>query len=171
MAYKSYLAIIAAGAFASGAAFGAGAQYGGQQQTQGGSVQQPPYQGEETAQQADVQPSIGQDQGAQGMQAALSDDAVRQLQQKLKDEGYYQEGDVDGIWGPKTEQAVQSFQESQGIESSGQLNAQTVDALGLSDQAEFAQFMEQHDQGIQQDGAMQQDQMQQDQGMQQGGGM
>jgi peptidoglycan hydrolase-like protein with peptidoglycan-binding domain len=55
---------------------------------------------------------------------------VRSVQQSLRERGYYV-GDVDGQWGPKTEDAVRSFQNANGIPSDGRLNSPTISALGI----------------------------------------
>lgn len=43
-----------------------------------------------------------------------SGDEVRQIQQKLKNWGYYN-GNVDGIFGSKTQEAVKKFQKANGL--------------------------------------------------------
>lgn len=43
-----------------------------------------------------------------------SGDEVRQIQQKLKNWGYYT-GNVDGVYGSKTQAAVRKFQQSNGL--------------------------------------------------------
>ena len=55
---------------------------------------------------------------------------VRQAQEKLVSEGI-NPGAVDGRLGPQTQQGLQEFQRSKGLEPSGQLDAETVAALGL----------------------------------------
>jgi peptidoglycan hydrolase-like protein with peptidoglycan-binding domain len=55
---------------------------------------------------------------------------VRSVQQSLEAKGI-DVGPVDGIWGPKTHQALQQFQEKQGLDATGQLNARTLEALGI----------------------------------------
>lgn len=57
-------------------------------------------------------------------------DTVKQIQQKLKDWGYYS-GDVDGVFGSGTEKAVKSFQESNGLTADGRAGTQTLSALGI----------------------------------------
>ncbi len=67
----------------------------------------------------------------QDMQAMQNDpQTVRQIQQKLKDEGY-RVGAIDGIWGPKTSSALKEFQQAQGIEADGKLSQSTISALGM----------------------------------------
>ncbi|MCL2083684.1 MAG: peptidoglycan-binding protein [Oscillospiraceae bacterium] len=57
-------------------------------------------------------------------------DAVRQIQTKLKNWGYYG-GVVDGIYGPKTEQAVREFQSRNGLVSDGVCGIRTQQAMGV----------------------------------------
>lgn len=84
---------------------------------------------------------LGQEQSQQkpwaDQQASL--DAVRDLQQQLKDQGYYQDGNVDGLVGPKTESALREFQQAQGLDPTGEINAETLAAMGI-DRSEFAAF-------------------------------
>ncbi|MGI6648606.1 MAG: L,D-transpeptidase family protein [Bacillota bacterium] len=53
---------------------------------------------------------------------------VREVQQRLKILGYYQ-GDIDGVFGPITEQAVRAFQRDQGLEPDGVVGPDTYNAL------------------------------------------
>lgn len=65
-----------------------------------------------------------------GAQLQLSPSTVRQVQQALNQAGY-SVVNVDGTWGPGTAQALQNFQQAQGLEPTGQLNQRTLDALGI----------------------------------------
>lgn len=58
-------------------------------------------------------------------------ETVRTVQQKLKNWGYYT-GTVDGIFGPKTEEAVRSFQKKNGLTVDGIVGSRTLAALGMS---------------------------------------
>ena len=60
---------------------------------------------------------------------------VRSAQQSLNDKGF-DAGAPDGQWGPKTEEAVRSFQSANGLGASGQLDSQTITALGIAQPAE-----------------------------------
>lgn len=60
-----------------------------------------------------------------------SGETVRQIQQKLKNWGYYS-GPVDGIYGSKTVEAVKYFQRTNGLAVDGKCGPQTLKALGLS---------------------------------------
>lgn len=56
---------------------------------------------------------------------------VRQIQQKLKNWGYYT-GSVDGIFGSKTLEAVKYFQRKNGLTADGIVGKATLAALGIS---------------------------------------
>lgn len=55
---------------------------------------------------------------------------VRQIQQRLKDWGYYT-GSVDGIYGTKTRSAVISFQKKHNITADGICGPNTLELIGL----------------------------------------
>jgi peptidoglycan hydrolase-like protein with peptidoglycan-binding domain len=67
--------------------------------------------------------------GSAGM-AASSDD-IRKLQQALRDKGL-DPGPINGVMGPKTQEAVRAFQQRQGLNATGRLDAQTQSALGMA---------------------------------------
>ena len=56
---------------------------------------------------------------------------VRQIQTKLKNWGYYN-GNVDGIYGSQTENAVKYFQRKNGLTVDGIAGPQTLAAMGIS---------------------------------------
>ena len=56
---------------------------------------------------------------------------VRQIQSKLQAWGYYS-GEVDGVYGSRTEEAVRWFQRKNGLAADGQAGNQTLAALGIS---------------------------------------
>lgn len=58
-------------------------------------------------------------------------DAVKTIQTKLKRWGYYS-GEIDGIYGSKTTAAVRYFQKTNGLAQDGICGAQTLKALGMS---------------------------------------
>ena len=60
-----------------------------------------------------------------------SGDVVKEIQQRLKDWGYYF-GDVDGRYGEETRDAVYWFQDKHGITVDGIVGAQTAEKLGIS---------------------------------------
>lgn len=57
---------------------------------------------------------------------------VTQIQQKLRDWGYYK-GSVDGVFGSRTEKAVIAFQKRNGLTADGVVGSSTLSALGLQD--------------------------------------
>lgn len=103
MTTRSSLALVAAGMIA--AALPAHAQ-----QQQPGSQQQP----------AQIQ--------QQGEQSQLNQQEIRQVQTQLKQMGLYQ-GEVDGIVGPQTQQAVRQFQQQRGVEQTATLDRQLMQQI------------------------------------------
>ena len=63
-------------------------------------------------------------QGSQG-------ETVRQIQTKLKRWGYY-DGEVDGIYGSATTEAVKYFQRRNGLTADGIAGNATLQAMGIS---------------------------------------
>lgn len=59
-----------------------------------------------------------------------SGSVVSQIQTKLKSWGYYS-GDVDGIFGSRTEEAVKRFQRKNGLTADGVVGTATLNALGI----------------------------------------
>ena len=73
---------------------------------------------------------------AQHAQAAVykqgsSGEAVRTIQQKLTNWGYFSDS-IDGVYGPKTAEAVKSFQRKNGLTPDGVTGPATLKALGMS---------------------------------------
>jgi hypothetical protein len=136
---KVLLATVAAAVISFPAAAG---QY--QQQT-GASERSPagaqPMQGEaqRTESPAVTQPQeLGERPGAAGVQqtaevvspSELNEDQIRELQQTLNERGFHA-GNVDGIWGPKTQAAIRNFQETENMQATGQITHETLSALDL----------------------------------------
>lgn len=69
---------------------------------------------------------------AESSAEALSSSQVLEMQQALQDGGY-DVGPVDGIWGPQTAQALRDFQQAQGLESTGEPSQESLAALGVED--------------------------------------
>lgn len=63
-------------------------------------------------------------------QQAISTDLVRDVQRGLASRGY-EVGPQDGIYGDSTEQALRKFQRDQRLTASGQVDGQTLAALGV----------------------------------------
>lgn len=66
-----------------------------------------------------------------GSQLDNDQQVVREAQRALNDKGF-SAGAVDGVMGPHTEQALRDFQQSQGLNATGNLDQQTLSALGVS---------------------------------------
>ena len=62
--------------------------------------------------------------------AAMGDERVKAAQQALKDKGH-DPGTVDGRLGAKTQAALRDFQQAQGMEATGRLDAKTMQSLGV----------------------------------------
>ena len=62
----------------------------------------------------------------------VAPEMVRQVQSKLRDDGYYKQGAVDGVWGPGTEASVRSFQHDHSLTTNGQLDVPTLQALNVT---------------------------------------
>jgi len=63
---------------------------------------------------------------------SLSPDTIQSAQQALQQNGFYKSGKIDGKMGPKTREAIRSFQHAKGLQASGHLNPKTLSALGVS---------------------------------------
>jgi peptidoglycan hydrolase-like protein with peptidoglycan-binding domain len=61
---------------------------------------------------------------------SLNEEEVKAIQQALNEKGFHA-GNVDGIWGPETRTALRNFQEKENVQASGQLDRQTLSALGV----------------------------------------
>src|SRR5262249_5570607 len=61
---------------------------------------------------------------------SLSVEEIREVQQVLIREGF--DVEVDGRLGPKTRQALISFQQKSGLQATGQIDSQTVTKLGVN---------------------------------------
>lgn len=82
--------------------------------------------GKESSQQTSSAPAASSAAGQQ----AMSSDLVRDVQRGLASRGY-DVGPQDGIYGDSTEQALRKFQRDQRMNASGQVDAQTLAALGV----------------------------------------
>lgn len=59
---------------------------------------------------------------------SLSKPEIQQAQEQLRDQGLYH-GNIDGILGPETKQALQQFQQKNGLRVTATLDQQTMDKL------------------------------------------
>ena len=74
------------------------------------------------------------------LKRGLKGDDVKKMQEMLAKLGF-QVGEIDGIFGPKTEAALKSFQEKYGLVANGifgeEANVKMAEALGLGDKTEI----------------------------------
>lgn len=75
--------------------------------------------------------SAGNASNMSGSQLDNDQQVVREAQRALNDKGF-SAGAVDGVMGPHTEQALRDFQQSQGLNATGNLDQPTLSALGVS---------------------------------------
>jgi peptidoglycan hydrolase-like protein with peptidoglycan-binding domain len=64
----------------------------------------------------------------------LNSEQIRQVQEALQARGF-DPGPVDGVLGPRTQQAVRHYQDRYGIKASGNIDNQTLYALGATELA------------------------------------
>lgn len=78
--------------------------------------------------------AYGQDIEAAVLKEGSRGSDVKAVQDKLRRWGYYT-GSVDGIYGPKTKEAVKYFQRKNGLTADGIVGKKTFEALGMMEQA------------------------------------
>ena len=78
--------------------------------------------------------ACGQDIEAAVLKEGSRGNDVKTVQDKLRRWGYYK-GSVDGIYGPKTKEAVKYFQRKNGLTADGIVGKKTFEALGMMEQA------------------------------------
>jgi peptidoglycan hydrolase-like protein with peptidoglycan-binding domain len=69
--------------------------------------------------------------GRSSVNGQWSQEDVRSVQEALKGKGH-NPGPIDGVIGPRTQQALRAFQRAQNIQTSGQLDSSTASALGVT---------------------------------------
>ena len=74
--------------------------------------------------------ALAQSAGADSYKVGSQGSTVQEIQKRLKSWGYYT-GDVDGIFGSRTEKAVRWFQSKNGLTVDGKVGQQTLAALGI----------------------------------------
>lgn len=74
--------------------------------------------------------TMGRDtqRGTEGNQAGAHQ--IRRAQEALKAEGH-DPGPIDGVMGPKTQEALRQFQRQENLQETGRLDRQTAEKLGL----------------------------------------
>ena len=85
---------------------------------------------------AQLQRSAVQPTGQLRMDAVpnLEQDDIRKVQQALKEKGF-DVGPIDGVVGPRTKEAIRNFQDRYGMKASGEIDNQTLFALGEAELA------------------------------------
>ncbi|MGA7415826.1 MAG: peptidoglycan-binding domain-containing protein [Bryobacteraceae bacterium] len=63
-------------------------------------------------------------------QTAPSPERYQQIQQSLADRGFYK-GEVNGVWGAESQDAMKRYQESQNLPDDGKITAKALIGLGL----------------------------------------
>jgi hypothetical protein len=66
-----------------------------------------------------------------GQRAEPPDQVIADVQAELQDMGYYQ-GEVDGLLGPLTREALTAYQSDHGLYTTATIDEPTLDALGMS---------------------------------------
>lgn len=74
--------------------------------------------------------ALAQSAGADSYKVGSQGSTVQEIQKRLKSWGYYT-GDVDGVFGSRTEKAVRWFQSKNGLTVDGKVGQQTLAALGI----------------------------------------
>lgn len=75
----------------------------------------------------------------------VDDRTVRDVQQRLKDQGYF-DGEVNGLFDSRTQQALSEFQQDQNVGSTGRIDPETLAALGV-ERSDTQQAQTPEDQG------------------------
>jgi N-acetylmuramoyl-L-alanine amidase len=78
----------------------------------------------------DLRLLAGKRRSGRGLPKRLHRDTVKQIQTRLRNWGYYS-GEVDGIYGSKTVEAVKYFQRKNGLSVDGITGPKTLAALGI----------------------------------------
>ncbi|MGE0628306.1 MAG: peptidoglycan-binding protein [Hyphomicrobiaceae bacterium] len=87
-----------------------------------GTTQQQPMMKDKNAGSQNQSPAIDHSQ--------LNRDQIRRIQRGLNKAGFDAKG-VDGIWGNNTREALRSYQQEKNLPGNGDLNQQTLAALGV----------------------------------------
>ena len=97
-----------------------------------GSAVERPDIGAQSVPQQQASPPLDQAQGSQQQSQNLSQnqDFVRQVQSKLNAAGY-EVGPADGVWGPRTQQALTAYQRDMGLEANGALSSEVATSMQI----------------------------------------
>ena len=95
----------------------------------------------------------------QSMASGMDRETVRNVQAQLDQRGY-EVGPIDGIYGPRTRQAVTAFQRDENLRASGRVDDQTLAALGMDQGgSQVGEMPSDRGSGLQRQQRQQQDQM------------
>ena len=91
-----------------------------------------PYSGTQPAsnQYASAAPTPATTPAAPPARHELTSRMVQQVQASLQQQGLYR-GSIDGLWGPATEASLKSYQQSHGLNASGEVDSPTLATLSL----------------------------------------
>ena len=81
--------------------------------------------------------ALAQAAGAATYERGSSGELVSEMQSRLKEWGYYS-GEVDGIFGSETEEAVKAFQRKNGLEADGRVGPSDADGPRPADRGSRA---------------------------------
>src|SRR3954470_799348 len=122
--YSSQSRSTASNSGASGGSSSApGSSYSGSAATNQGSTASSQNYGSSSSMSSNVGSSRSSSARAGGSSSEIAD-----VQQHLQQLGYYK-GRIDGVWGKQSRQAMAQFQRSQGMQASGQIDDQSLQAL------------------------------------------
>ena len=71
--------------------------------------------------------------------ALMQQDNIKNLQETLRDKGYYS-GQVDGIIGPRTRAGIRQYQKSENLPVTGRLDGETAGKLGVGPESVGGSF-------------------------------
>ncbi len=71
----------------------------------------------------------------------VSSSTVKKAQERLKEKGYY-EGNIDGVLGPNTREALRRYQEKESLNANGRLTHETAEHLGISGSSTVGEHFE-----------------------------
>jgi len=73
--------------------------------------------------------SQNNNQGAANLE--VTEPFMARIQRSLQQRGFYHQGNVDGVWGPETSDALANFQRRNDLPPTGQLDVATLEALNV----------------------------------------
>jgi len=75
-----------------------------------------------------------------GGSQAVTQGFVAHLQRRLQQQGFYHQGNVDGVWGPETQSALENFQQQNNLRPTGQIDMRTLEALNMMNGGNNGQY-------------------------------